>query len=171
MGKATKGEGGFTLIELLVVVAIIGILAGIIAYSVTRFLGSGESEAVDTEFQTITTAVFSMMVDNDITTIPNPVSANTAPCTTGTRAMDAYPDTTSDETGGDNGEKSKDPNFNDYDNNDKAGYLLYTHDIVADSSATSTVNYVATSGTAYCYAVASDGSVTQYETEGAQTNP
>jgi type IV pilus assembly protein PilA len=168
MEKVRKGEGGFTLIELLVVVAILGILAAIIIPNVGRFLGSGTEEAQNSEYQTITTAVSSMMVDNDLTAIPNPVSANTAPCTTGTKAMNAFPDSTS--VGG-SADKAEDPNANDYDANDKAGYLLYTHDITADSGSATTTNYLATGTSAYCYTIASDGSVTQWDTAGAQTNP
>lgn len=169
MEKVRKDEGGFTLIELLVVVAILGILAAIIIPNVGRFLGSGTEEAQNSEYQTIVTAVSSMMVDNSLTDIPNPVaSTGVAPCTTGKQAMNAFPDSTS--VGG-TADKLADPSGDTYNASDKDGYLLYTHDILADGAATTTVNYLASGSTAYCYSVVADGSVTQYSTDGTQTNP
>ncbi len=90
-----KGEKGFTLIELLIVVAILGILAAVVIPNVGRFLGRGETEAQNAEFQSIQAATQSMMIDNSLTTIPNFVSADTSPCADGTQDMQAFPDTSS----------------------------------------------------------------------------
>ena len=61
-----RGERGFTLIELLIVVAILGVLAAVVIPNVGRFIGRGETEAKETEFANIQSAVLAMMVDNEI---------------------------------------------------------------------------------------------------------
>ena len=155
-----RGEKGFTLIELLIVVAILGVLAAIVIPNVGRFIGRGESEAEDTEFANVQSAVVAMMVDNAISTLPNPVD------TTPTRNMGAFPDSTSGPTtdGDGNGvfDKLTDPYGGTYDGNDKLGYILYQHDILADSGQATLVNYVATANTTYTYTVNALGTVTQH---------
>ena len=168
-----KGEGGFTLIELLIVVAILGILAAVVIPNVGRFLGRGETEAENAEFQSLITATNAMMVDNNISTIPNIVAPNTAPCTTGTKVMSAFPDTASLAGSAD---KLEDPNGNTYVDGidpagDKDGYLLYTHDITGNTDQAALVNYMTVENASYCYTVVADGSVTQFGTDGVQTNP
>ncbi|MFC2021901.1 type II secretion system protein [Chloroflexota bacterium] len=72
-----RWEKGFTLIELLIVVAILGVLAAVVIPNVGRFIGRGETEARETELANIQSAVVSMMVDNAISSLPNPVSSGT----------------------------------------------------------------------------------------------
>ena len=125
-----------------------------------------------TEFQNVETAVLALMVDNGISTILNPVTANSAPCTTGTQDMAAYPDTTSNSV---NGGKVGDTLGNVYDfdgvgTDDKPGYLLFGHDWTADGAPTNVVNYVGAQFTTYCYTVDSNGNVSQYLEDGTQIN-
>jgi prepilin-type N-terminal cleavage/methylation domain-containing protein len=63
MKMLKRGEKGFTLIELLIVIAILGVLAAIVIPNVGRFIGSGQTEAAETELTTIQSAVYSMMTD------------------------------------------------------------------------------------------------------------
>jgi type IV pilus assembly protein PilA len=86
MNMLKKGEKGFTLIELLIVVAILGVLAAIVIPNVGRFIGEGEEEAKETEFQTIQSAVHSMMVDNEIQEVGAIYDATNA-----TNDMSAFP--------------------------------------------------------------------------------
>jgi len=154
-----RGEKGFTLIELLIVVAILGVLAAVIIPNVGRFIGAGEEEAQETELSNIRTAVVAMMVDNQLSELPNPVG-------TPTDVMTAFPDATSAcETG-----KIRDPEGYYYAlGTDADGYILYGHDISGsgtlanpDANLDQTdVNYVATATTSYLYSVTADGTVTQ----------
>ena len=160
------GERGFTLIELLIVVAILGILAAVVVPNLGRLLGGGETTAQNSEFESVKTGVISMMVDNSLATLPNPVSGADSPCTTGTQNMADYPDDTAPAS------KGNDSTGTAYDGSDKLGFLLYTHDRTADSNAVSAlVNYVEIATASYCYTADSQGTVTQYDTAGVQTNP
>ena len=82
-----RGEKGFTLIELLIVAAILGVLAAVVIPNVGRFIGRGEAEAAETELTNIQTAVVAMMVDNQVSTLSNPVD------TVATDNMSLFPDT------------------------------------------------------------------------------
>jgi len=65
------GNRGFTLIELLVVIAILGTLAAVVILNVTKFIGSGRTEARATEQANVQTAVTAYMYDNPtVTTFP-----------------------------------------------------------------------------------------------------
>ena len=150
-------QKGFTLIELLIVVAILGALAAVVIPNVGRFIGRGETEAKETEFSNIQSAVHSMMVDNQLESLPNPVSA----AASRTNDMTGFPDTSFCGT-----DKIQDI----YGNNfqaffDKNGYILYGYDRLGDGSNNiDLVNYVVTSNTTYWYTVDSGGTVTQYDT-------
>jgi len=149
-----RGEKGFTLIELLIVVAILGVLAAVVIPNVGRFIGRGEDEAADTEFANIQSAVVAMMTDNQLKTLPTPVD------TTATANMSVFPDTTAA------GSKGTDPDGNIYQATDKAGFILYQHDIIANdgSSVNGTVNYVVTEMTKGTYTVDALGTVTRVTT-------
>jgi prepilin-type N-terminal cleavage/methylation domain-containing protein len=54
--RRSIGDCGFTLVELLVVVTILGILAGIVVFSVAGITGNGQAAACATEKSTIVTA-------------------------------------------------------------------------------------------------------------------
>ncbi|KKL66092.1 hypothetical protein LCGC14_2148440 [marine sediment metagenome] len=151
-----RGEKGFTLIELLIVVAILGILAAVVVPNIARFLGRGETEAAATEIRSIQTAVTTLMIDNGITLLPIPadeaggVSLND---------MAAFPDSTSATGTG----KDSDPGGVAYTfPGDKAGYVIYNHDITADAGQASLANYVTTQTTSYWYTAEADGTVKQW---------
>ena len=161
-----KREKGFTLIELLIVVAILGILAAVVIPNVGRFLGRGEDEARRTEFHDISTAVTALLTENNLSSLPNPVSANTAPCTTGTQDMSAYPDTVSNAGGADN---TNDPDSNAYGANDKDGYLLHSHDLTGNNVLDTTlINYINFDNTTFCYTIVTNGTVRQYDEAGVE---
>ncbi len=151
MGIPKRGEKGFTLIELLIVVAILGVLAAVVIPNVGRFIGRGESEAADTEKTNVQTSVISMMTDNGLNALTNPV-------TVATDNMSLFPDATSVAGSAD---KLNDPTATAYQAGDKDGFILYRHDIVADNAANSTVNYVAQESTKGTYTVDASGTVTQ----------
>ena len=154
-----RGEKGFTLIELLIVVAILGVLAAVVIPNVGRFIGRGESEAADTEFSNIQTAVVSMMVDNGLSELPAGYVDGTVIAATDN--MTLFPHATAVAGSAD---KLTDPNGNSYTASDKDGYVLYKHDIAADNSTATTVNYVATEQTKGTYYVDASGTVTQAST-------
>ena len=70
MRLPVRGEKGFTLIELLIVVAILGVLAAVVIPNVGRFIGRGKTEAAATELSNIQSAVVSMMVDQNLSSLP-----------------------------------------------------------------------------------------------------
>ncbi len=67
MTIAKSGHKGFTLIELLVVIAILGTLAAVVILNVTKYIGSGRSEARLTERANVQTAVAAYMYDHPST--------------------------------------------------------------------------------------------------------
>ena len=151
-----RGERGFTLIELLIVVAILGVLAAVVIPNVGRFIGRGETEAAETELSNMQTSVISMMTDNNLSELPSGyiVTANA------TDNMSAFPHPTAAVGVG----KLKDPDGDSFGAGDKAGYILYGHDITADNATTGLVNYVASETTKGTYSVDASGTVTQEST-------
>lgn len=111
-------------------------------------------EAAEVELVNIQSAVIAMMVDNNLRTLPNPV-------TVATNDMSAFPDATSI-CGVD---KIQDPQGNAYVSGaDKDGYLLYQHDIIGDATQTGLVNYITSRYTKGRYIVDASGTVTQVAT-------
>lgn len=132
-----------------VVVVVAPILAAVIIPNVGRFLGRGETEAAKTELANIQAAVVACMVDNNLTRLPNPVTA-------ATNDMMAFPDNTAAAS------KGRDVLGNTYNASDKAGFILYQHDRIADSNAIDNlVDYVATRYSRYTYKVDRNGTATQ----------
>lgn len=117
------------------------------------FLGEGEAEAQGTELANTQAAVTSMMVDNELWQLTNPVSVPTDD-------MTAFPDTSTVASG----DKALDLDGNPFASGDKDGFILFGHDMVADDDQSSTVNYVAVSTTTYRYTVDASGIVTQHLT-------
>jgi len=153
-----RGEKGFTLIELLIVVAILGVLAAVVIPNVGRFIGRGETEAADTEFSNVQTAVISMMTDNNLSELPSGYVDGTVIAATDN--MSLFPHSTA----ACGTVKLTDPDGDSYTGSDKAGYILYKHDIDADNSTATTVNYVATEMTKGTYYVDKSGTVYQDST-------
>lgn len=154
-----KRNKGFTLIELLIVVAILGALAAVAIPNVVRFMGRGEVEASEVELKNIQTAVVSMMVDNQLSTLPiGYVDGTVVPATDN---MSKFPH----ETAACGTVKMNDPEGNFYIVNfDKNGYILYQHDLIGDATQNNLINYVATERTKGTYSVDEDGTVTQETT-------
>ncbi len=128
----------------------------------TATASNGAQEAMDTEYQTIQSAVFAMMSDNALSSLPNPVNIAGS-----VQNMAAFPDGTSVAGSAD---KLTDPNGNPYRAGDLAGYTLFGHDIAGDGAAIGLVNYVAPGTTTYFYVIARDGSIGQYDSTGVLTN-
>ncbi len=149
-----RGEKGFTLIELLIVVAILGVLAAVVIPNVGRFIGRGETEAGETEFANIQSAVVAMMTDNAVSILPSPKSGSG----NATSNMSQFPDDSTLV------QKGNDAAGTAYSGSDGTGFILYQHDITADAANTSLVNYTATQFTKGTYHVDSAGTVTQYLT-------
>jgi len=69
LGRGSEDEKGFTLIELLVVVGIIVALAAVIVPLVIQFAGRGDVGAASAEWDSIQSAIDTMMADNTLLTV------------------------------------------------------------------------------------------------------
>ena len=102
------------------------------------------------------------MVDNNLTTLPDPVIL-------ATNDMSAFPDTSIcgiDKIGEPIPISVVETELNLYiRGQDKDGYLLYHHDRVADGKTTDLVDYVNTQFTVGTYIVSANGKVTQVATD------
>ncbi|HET9657481.1 MAG TPA: prepilin-type N-terminal cleavage/methylation domain-containing protein [Kineosporiaceae bacterium] len=54
--EARENDGGFTLIELLIVIVVLGVLAGIVVFGVSKFRGDSALAACQAEMKTVQTA-------------------------------------------------------------------------------------------------------------------
>ncbi len=61
---AKENEGGFTLIELLIVIIILGVLAGIVVFSVSFIQDRGEKAACQTDYRNVQTALEAYYAEN-----------------------------------------------------------------------------------------------------------
>ena len=134
-----------------------------IAAAVSGDLNSKKEAAAETELSNIQTAVVALMVDNELSTLPNPVSV-------ATNDMSTFPDTSVcgvDKILGPTTTSLSDrpSERNPYiRGEDKDGYVLYQHDLVADGKSTDLVDYVKTKYTVGTYTVDMYGTVTQVTT-------
>ncbi len=162
-------QKGFTLIELLIVVAILGILAAVVIPNVGRFLGRGEQEAQNAEFQSIQAAVQSMLIDNNLTQVETVYAGNDAPCLKGTQDMQKFPDSTS--IGG-TAQKLEDSGGVAFMAADDPGWMLWGVDVTGGGVSGPTVNYTNLKEAQFCYTVDIAGSVVQWAFDGVtQLNP
>jgi prepilin-type N-terminal cleavage/methylation domain-containing protein len=65
MRDARKNESGFTLIELLIVIIILGVLAGIVVFSVSGITDRGAAAACDANQKTVRVAVEAYYAQNN----------------------------------------------------------------------------------------------------------
>lgn len=75
--KAREDEGGFTLIELLIVILILGVLAGIVVFSVRGITDRGNSAACRTSVNTVDTA-FEALVAKSTGALPTAAGTTVA---------------------------------------------------------------------------------------------
>lgn len=97
VSRIANGQKGFTLIEMIVVVGIIAVLAAVIVPNMGKFIGQGETGAMNAEEDAVKTAMKAMMADNTITAVTaqaNPSTANNdwtaLPAGTGAATLDGY---------------------------------------------------------------------------------
>jgi type IV pilus assembly protein PilA len=92
------GNQGFTLIEMLVVLAIFGVLASIVVLNVGKFIGSGKSEAYQTELHNIQTSLLVMLAESTTGLLDDTAAAVDADPTNATPTDDMTTIRTTDDT-------------------------------------------------------------------------
>jgi len=126
----------------LLLLSLVGVALILMAYIAVNAAGQGHEKAQALELRNLQQAVFAMMADNQIATLPNPVSVPTSD-------MSLFPDPiTPPET------KGMMPG-------DKPGYLLHGHDIIADGRLGPLTYYVVSMQTSWTYTVSRAGIVAQ----------
>jgi hypothetical protein len=118
--------------------------------------GVGQANTRRTEKRNIESAIIALMVDNEITRIPNSHHAGGG---VAINDMAAFPDSTSVAGSSD---KLTDGDGDTYTANDKDGWVLYQHDKDGDGTQTGLVNYVNMINTTYYYTCEDDGTVRQW---------
>ena len=119
----------------------------------------------ESELSAVSRAVVALMLQADLSSIPNPVTAGTVPCFIGTQDMAAFPDATSLVGSID---KLTDPFGTPYVGGidplgDKDGYLLVGHDVLADGEQDDLQSYLGFTTSRWCYSADSNGAVEQRE--------
>lgn len=78
MKRILLGQRGFTLVEILIAVGILAILAGIAVPVVSHLTGSSQTSSARAELSNVQAAVDSLMADQDLASLPNPVTSATS---------------------------------------------------------------------------------------------
>ena len=93
MKRILLRQRGFTLVEILIAVGILAILVAIATPVVAHLTGNSKTKAAAAELANVQSAVDSLMADQDLGSLANPV-------TTATSDMSKFPDWESDSAGG-----------------------------------------------------------------------